>query len=61
MLARLCRERAVGMLLVTHDPDAAAFADRVCDLRDGHLAERADHPGLSLSSLPAGTDEAAPA
>jgi len=61
MLARLCRERAVGMLLVTHDPDAAAFADRVCDLRDGHLAERADHAGLALSGLPETTDEAKPA
>jgi putative ABC transport system ATP-binding protein len=61
MLARLCRERAVGMLLVTHDPDAAAFADRVCDLRDGRLVERADHLGLALDRLPATTDEAAPA
>ena len=51
MLARLCRERSVGMLLVTHDPDAATFADRVCDLRDGLLCERADHPGLSLAAL----------
>jgi putative ABC transport system ATP-binding protein len=60
-LARLCRERAVGMLLVTHDPDAAMFADRVCDLRDGRLVERADHPGISLSALPPVADEATPA
>ncbi|MDW5597492.1 ABC transporter ATP-binding protein [Conexibacter stalactiti] len=43
LLAGICRERRVGMLLATHDPDAAAFADRVCDLRDGLLTERADH------------------
>lgn len=41
LLADICREREVGMLLATHDPAAAAFADRVCDLRDGVLTERA--------------------
>jgi putative ABC transport system ATP-binding protein len=62
LLARLCRERSVGMLLVTHDPDAAGYADRVCDLRDGQLDERADHVGRALASLPiAPADEAAPA
>ncbi|HKG03943.1 MAG TPA: ABC transporter ATP-binding protein [Conexibacter sp.] len=60
MLSRLCRERSVGMLLVTHDGDAAHFADRVFDLRDGRLDERPDHPGVTLSGMPA-SDEAAPA
>jgi len=60
MLSRLCRERGVGMLLVTHDPEAAHFADRVFDLRDGRLDQRADHPGVSAALLPA-SDEAAPA
>jgi len=59
MLSRLCRERAVGMLLVTHDGEAAHFADRVFDLRDGRLAERADHRGIPALDLPA--DEATPA
>ena len=59
-LSRLCRERAVGMLLVTHDPEAAHFADRVFDLRDGRLAARDDHPGAAAVGTPAG-DEAAPA
>jgi putative ABC transport system ATP-binding protein len=40
LLAEICRERNVGMLLATHDPEAAAFADRVCDVRDGVLTER---------------------
>ncbi|HKG39545.1 MAG TPA: ABC transporter ATP-binding protein [Conexibacter sp.] len=57
MLSRLCRERSVGMLLVTHDPDAAHFADRVFDLRDGRLDERGDHVGVSALS----SDEPAPA
>jgi putative ABC transport system ATP-binding protein len=54
LLARICRERSVGMLLVTHDPDAANFADRVCDLRDGRLAQREGHvpPAFEAEGLP---------
>jgi putative ABC transport system ATP-binding protein len=37
LLGQLARERSVGVLLVTHDPDAAAMADRVLKLRDGRL------------------------
>jgi len=33
----LCRDRDVAVLLVTHDPQAVSFADRVYELRDGHL------------------------
>ncbi len=39
LLAETCRERQVGVLLVTHDPQAAGFADRVYALRDGRLAD----------------------
>jgi putative ABC transport system ATP-binding protein len=39
LLAEVCHERDVGMLLVTHDPRAAAFADHVHALRDGRLVE----------------------
>jgi putative ABC transport system ATP-binding protein len=39
LLAEICRERGVAMLLVTHDPQAVAFADRVRSLRDGKLVE----------------------
>ena len=37
LLAQLAHEQEVGVLLVTHDPDAAAIADRVLRLRDGRL------------------------
>jgi putative ABC transport system ATP-binding protein len=37
LIAETCREREVAVLLVTHDPQAAAFADRVYALRDGRL------------------------
>jgi putative ABC transport system ATP-binding protein len=39
LLADICREQNVGVLLVTHDPQAAAIADRVHTLRDGMLVE----------------------
>jgi putative ABC transport system ATP-binding protein len=39
LLAEMCRERDVAVVLVTHDPQAAAFADRVFSLRDGRLTE----------------------
>ncbi len=39
LLSELCRERGAAVLLATHDPQAAAFADRVHELRDGRLRE----------------------
>ena len=42
LLRDLCRERHIPGLLVTHDPQARAFADRVHTLRDGHLSEGLD-------------------
>ena len=40
LLTGICRDRGVPMLLVSHDPEAAEYADRVCDLRDGRLTTR---------------------
>lgn len=37
LLRDLCRERDVALLLATHDPEAAAFADEVLELRDGRM------------------------
>jgi putative ABC transport system ATP-binding protein len=39
LLRELCHERQSAVLLVTHDPQAAAFADRAHTLRDGRLEE----------------------
>ncbi len=39
LLTDVCRERRTAVLLVTHDPRAAAHADRVHALRDGRLVE----------------------
>jgi len=37
LLRELTHEHQVAALLVTHDPQAAAFADRALELRDGEL------------------------
>jgi ABC-type lipoprotein export system ATPase subunit len=39
LLAGIARERGAAVLLATHDPQAAAVADRVYGLRDGKLLE----------------------
>jgi len=39
LLADIARQQHAGVLLVTHDPQAAAVADRVCTLRDGKLGD----------------------
>jgi putative ABC transport system ATP-binding protein len=49
LLSELCHERGIAVLLVTHDPEAAAYAERVHTLRDGRLTgERPD--GLAAAS-----------
>jgi len=40
LLERLTRQAGKSMILVTHSAEAAAIADRVFSLRDGHLVER---------------------
>ena len=51
LLSELCRQRGIAVLLVTHDPEAAAFADRVHTLRDGRLTDGHPNPGLAPASL----------
>jgi putative ABC transport system ATP-binding protein len=42
LLRRLNREQGVTLLVVTHDPEAAGFADRVVQLRDGRIVNPQD-------------------
>jgi predicted ABC-type transport system involved in lysophospholipase L1 biosynthesis ATPase subunit len=42
LLGELCRERGMPVLLVTHDPRASAYVDRVHTLRDGLLCDGLD-------------------
>jgi putative ABC transport system ATP-binding protein len=39
LLRELCRERGVAIMLVSHDPLAAGYADRAFALRDGKLSD----------------------
>jgi putative ABC transport system ATP-binding protein len=50
LLREVCREQRVATLLVTHDPRAAAYADRVHALCDGHLTEH--EPGREFVPVP---------
>jgi putative ABC transport system ATP-binding protein len=38
LLRRSCRELGQTVIVVTHDPRAASYADRVVFLRDGRIA-----------------------
>jgi ABC-type lipoprotein export system ATPase subunit len=44
LLGEVAHERGVGVLLVTHDAEAAAIADRDYRLRDGKLIADASEP-----------------
>jgi putative ABC transport system ATP-binding protein len=48
LLTEICEEKRVAMLLVTHDPQAAGFADCVHALVDGRLVEH----DVELDRLP---------
>jgi len=47
LLRELCRERKVAVVLVSHDPQAAAYADRVLALRDGKLSSYDPEQGFA--------------
>jgi putative ABC transport system ATP-binding protein len=49
LLREVCRERGTAVLLATHDPEAAAYADRVHELRDGSL--RPYTPNAALATV----------
>jgi putative ABC transport system ATP-binding protein len=52
LLRELCRERGVADVLVSHDPLAAGYADRVLALRDGQLVDYRPGRGPSPSGGP---------
>lgn len=45
LLRRVCTERGAALLIVTHDPEVAGYADRTHELRDGRLGDRRVDPG----------------
>ena len=56
MMTRLNRDRHLTVIIVTHDPEVAAYAGRVITFRDGVIVSdtRNDHPAgaQSLSAMP---------
>ena len=47
LLRDLAHERGVAVVLVTHDPQAVAYADSVYALRDGRLVDHEPSPALA--------------
>ncbi len=45
-LRRACREAGQTIVMVTHDPVAAAYADRVLLISDGRVVGELDHPSI---------------
>jgi putative ABC transport system ATP-binding protein len=56
LLHSIARERGAAVLLVTHDAEAAALADRRLTLRDGQLTEEPHHGKLSEPPHPSDLD-----
>jgi putative ABC transport system ATP-binding protein len=48
LLRDICDERAIPVLLVTHDADARSLVDRVHTLRDGHLIDGLDAESAAI-------------
>jgi putative ABC transport system ATP-binding protein len=53
LLRGLCHERGVAVMLVSHDPMAAHYADRVFALRDGRLSDNDADRGAHAADGPA--------
>jgi putative ABC transport system ATP-binding protein len=52
LLRRACDERGQTLVLVSHDPAAVRYADRVLLLRDGRLAGEVElHPGADRAAI----------
>jgi putative ABC transport system ATP-binding protein len=52
LLAEVCRERGSSVVLVTHDPAGAAYADRSHSLRDGRLVAHVPDPAARAVDAP---------
>ncbi|HLB63407.1 MAG TPA: ABC transporter ATP-binding protein [Anaerolineales bacterium] len=51
LLRRACLEKGQTVLMVTHDPAAAARTDRVVFLRDGRVIDEVRGPGLTPEAI----------
>ncbi len=53
-LTRLNREQGVTIVVVTHEADIAAYADRVLTMRDGQIISDTRNPKPAVTAAPAG-------
>ena len=53
---KLNREAGITIVLVTHEPDIAAFADRVVTVRDGRIVSDERHNALDASAVQEGQE-----
>ncbi|MGA9533437.1 MAG: ABC transporter ATP-binding protein [Anaerolineales bacterium] len=51
ILRQACDQRQQAIVLVTHDPLAASYADRVLFLRDGQIVDRLDGPRPAVAEI----------
>jgi putative ABC transport system ATP-binding protein len=53
LLRKTCRELKATIVMVTHDPRAASYADRVVFLKDGQIVHRLDNGtgGVSVNKI----------
>ena len=49
LLRRACRDLGATIVMVTHDPRAASYADRVVFLQDGQIVHRLENNGEGVS------------
>jgi macrolide transport system ATP-binding/permease protein len=59
VLTRLNREQGITVIVVTHDPDVAAYADRVVTFRDGVIVSDARKEGVGAHAGAAGKSASA--
>ncbi len=48
LLRKSCDELRQTIVVVTHDPRAAAFADRIVFLQDGRVVDRLNYAGVRV-------------
>ncbi|MEW6466949.1 MAG: ABC transporter ATP-binding protein [Pseudomonadota bacterium] len=58
LLARLNAERGITILMVTHEPDMAAWAHRMVHFRDGQIQSDTRNPQPTRAGAPAAATEA---
>ena len=60
ILSSLNREQGVTIIVVTHEPDIAGYADRVLTMRDGQIISDEKKPGRTKAVRPATASAAGP-